>query len=279
MSSQSEKKHQPTRSRSTGALVYPDYRDNFVVWPGGAADLARFVHQPYGRMHHKVEPTKSSNSEDALTWSCFYTLDQIRGKPREQAIRNLWTLAFDNRPVPAGALDGRIWVGKKYGEDLDQTEVDASIEGNGLLVFIEAKLYSSMSLKDEAKGRTHDQIAKKLRVGVKEATQSGSQFYFLVLDIAPKEALRSMQPRASLDHARETKPGGFRSKWKTAYWFSRYKGSGHSITPLRKVFQQDMPNVDVVAVARNMGWLTWADVYKAVLRAVIESHQSSVPAP
>lgn len=61
---------------------------------------------------------------------------------------------------------------------------------------------------------------------------------------------------------------------KTAYWFSRYKGVRGSVTPLRKVLK-DISGADAKIVARNMGWLTWGDVYKAVLRAVIASRQSS----
>jgi hypothetical protein len=182
--------------------------------------------------------------------------------------------------VPAGFTGGRIYVGKNYGQKPDQTEADASVEGDGILLFIEAKLYSSMSLKDDPKKddpkkdnfKKHDQIAKKLRVGVKEAKRSGKKFYFIILDIAPKEALRRLAPRATLKSAEQKTREGFATKWKTAYWFARYKGFGGSVTPLKKIFD-DMEGVDAEAVARNMGWLTWPDVFKAVLRAVIASRK------
>jgi len=45
-----------------------------------------------------------------------------------------------------------------------------------------------------------------------------------------------------------------------------------SVSPLREVLK-DIPGVDAKHVAGNMGWLTWADVFKAVLRAVIASPQ------
>jgi hypothetical protein len=261
-----------SRSRTSGAVVYKDYRDNFAIWPGREGALDEFVNQTYGGQRHKIRHTKSSNSEDALTWSCFDTLNNLAGAPRTSALTDLWTLAFDDRPAPAGFLAGRIWVGKKYGEKGEETEVDASIEGDRVLVFIEAKLYSPMSLADHANQKPHDQIARKLRVGVKKAQRSGKDFYFIILDIAPKEILRGLKPGASLSDAKRMARSGFSSKWLTAYWFSRYKGMRGSVSPLREVLD-DISGADARAIAKNMGWLTWPDVYKVILRAVIASRQ------
>ncbi len=258
------------RSSTSGAIVYSDYRDNFVVWPGRGSALHDFVNQTYAGQRHKLRHTRSSNSEDALTWLCFDTLNCVTGEPRNAAMANLWWLAFDDIPAPPGFRSGQIFVGKRYGEPREETEVDASIEGDGFLVFIEAKLYSPMSLADEENRKPHDQLARKLRVGLKEAQRTGKTFYLIILDIAPKEILRGLKPGASLADARgstKPKPGGFAAKWLTAYWFSRYKG-GASVTPLREVLH-DIPDVDARTVAANMGWLTWSDVFKTVLRATI----------
>lgn len=267
-----------SRRGTSGAAVYENYRDNFVIWPGRDAALNEFVKQTYGGMAHKLRHTKSSNSEDALTWSCFDTLNELGEVPRTSALADLWALAFDDRPAPAGFLTGKILIGEKYGEKQEETEVDASIEGDQVLVFIEAKLYSPMSSADPAKGKPHNQILRKLRVGLKEAHRSGKDFYFIILDIAPKEILRSLKPGASLREANRKPRGGFASKWLTAYWFSRYRGVRGSVSPLRKDLE-DISGVDAKAVARNMGWLTWSDVFKAVLRAVIASRQFGEPLP
>jgi hypothetical protein len=64
--------------------------------------------------------------------------------------------------------------------------------------------------------------------------------------------------------------GGFRAKWRTAYFFCRY--SGARVTPLTKVLK-DIPGADARAAAANMGWLTWSDVFKTVLRATIAAGQ------
>jgi hypothetical protein len=269
-----------SRSSATGAIVYDDYRSNFVVLPGREEALHDFVSQTYGGQQHKLRPTKSSNSEDALTWSCFDTLRQLPPAVRQSALRSLWSLAFADAETPPGVVDGAIHIGKSYGTT-EKTEVDASIEGDGVLVFIEAKLYSPMSLADEAKHKPHDQIARKLRVGIKEAQLAAADFYFLILDIAPKEMLRGLKPGASLADAKDCKGGGFARKWLTAYWFSRYKG-GKSVAPLGEILK-DIRDVDARTVSKNMGWLVWTDVFKVTLRAVVAAWavivDSATPTP
>lgn len=265
-----------SRSSATGAIVYDDYRDNFIVVPGREAALKAFVTQSYAGQQHKVKATRSSNSEDALTWSCFDTLNCLPLAHRETAMGALWNLAFPDSPVHSGFTRGAICIGKTYGDTKEKTEVDASIEGNGILVFVEAKLYSAMSLANEANRKPHDQIARKLRVGITEAQRTQTDFYFLILDIAPKEILRNLKPGVSLAEAKSTKRGGFASKWITAYWFSRYKG-GSSVTPLREVLK-DISGADARVMSENMGWLVWSDVFKITLRSVIAaSLEANVP--
>lgn len=268
-----------------GAFKYGKYTDNHVIGRGRRAALKKFVKQDYHRLRHKFANAHSSNSEDALTWSCFDALRQVAPRHRKSAICDLWELAFGNRDVPDGVENGVIEIGKSYGtssshtagEREECTEVDVSIEGPGTLVFLEAKLYSSMSQAEGAK-RPHDQIARKIRVGVREAMlrseQTGSRvdFYFILLDIAPPSALRGMHPGASLVEA-SAKASGFSGKWTTAYWFERYRVGGRgSLMPLKKILA-DAPVIDgvnVAQLAKRMGWLTWADVFKAVLRAAIQ---------
>lgn len=256
------------RSGTSGARVYEDYRHNFVICPGREAAVDEFVNQTYGGQRHKLRHTRSSNSEDALTWSCFDALNFLSSTRRAEALADIWACAYHQSTVPSGVLEGQVFVGKKYGEKGEETEVDASIEGKGVLVFIEAKLYSPMSLADEANRKPHDQIARKLRVGAKEALKSGSEFFFILLDLAPMELLRSLRPGASLDEAKRKSRAGFPSKWLTAYWYARYKSARGSSSSLSEVFK-DIPSANIDSIARNMSWLTWADVYKVVLRAVI----------
>ena len=81
----------------------------------------------------------------------------IRWAPSREgdtALRALWSLAFADVPAPLGFTHGNILIGKSYGDANERTEVDVGIEGEGVLVFIEAKLYSSMSLAVNAGGKT-----------------------------------------------------------------------------------------------------------------------------
>jgi len=257
----------------SGPFKYPrgEYRRNHVVWPGQEAALEKFVrkrHQSLGM--HKLAHAHSSHSEDALTWSCFHCLAQVDPAIRRRALGELWEIAYDGATLPDGVADGKICIGSDYGAGGESTEVDASIDGERALTFVEAKLYSAMSQADLPR-KPHNQLAKKLRIGVQAAMASNRDFYFILLDLAPRQMLRRLNPGVSLDEATKQAPGGFASKWLTAYWFDRYHHArGGSLAPLREVLQ-DIPRADPTRVANHMGWLTWADLFKVVLRAVVDN--------
>ena len=212
-----------TRKKS-GALIYDDNKRNHIIWPGREPELKKFLDSTYKGMSHKQKNAKSSNSEDALTWSCFDVLGQVRGSLREKALREVWEDSFGSDPkVPApkafkNADKVEIRVGKTYSNDAGDTEVDASLEGKGLLVFFEAKLYSTVSLKRT--DRDDDQIAHKIRIGLQEAAKTARDFYFVFLDLAPREQLTQGRPKTDAENPKLT---GYQNKWKSAYWFSRYK--------------------------------------------------------
>jgi hypothetical protein len=179
-------------------------------------------------------------------------------------------LAFGDMVAPDGLKTATIQIGKCYGEGKETTEVDLSLEGTDFLVFVEAKLYSPMSQADPDNGKPHNQIARKLTIGLREARKMQQDFYFILLDIAPPECLAQLKPGASLKDA-EGKAPGFGGKWLTSYWFSRYKyGHRRSLSPLKKLLSNHELDTDRVSgVASRMGWLTWADVFKVVLRSLI----------
>ena len=135
-------------------MIYKDYCRNHVVLPGREDALVTFLKQDYKGMRHKWNNGFSSHSEDALTWSCFdllssfpltkkiTTLDEIF----EDAYQGKSNLLFKDSRFQENQI--QIHIGKQYTglSSREATEVDASIELPGKLIFFEAKLYSTVSM-------------------------------------------------------------------------------------------------------------------------------------
>jgi len=256
-------------------MKYEKYQRNHVILSGREEALESFLKQDYKGMQHKLKNAVSSNSEDALTWSCFdilanypsldkaSTLDEIL----EDSFQGNSPLSFRSRGIENKEID--IFIGKSYtgNSTNESTEVDASIEAPGILVFIEAKLYSSVSPASPPE-KPHDQIARKLRVGLDSLTNDKQEFFFLFLDIAPAEI---MYERKKKEVAVGTTGGGYKDKWRSAWLFKYYKqGRNNSLRPLAEALDGiKIPSVEMVA--ENMGWLTWADLFKCTMRAVLSS--------
>ncbi|MDR1742398.1 MAG: hypothetical protein LBR48_01090 [Dysgonamonadaceae bacterium] len=245
-------------------MKYPTYHRNHVILPGREQALDEFLNasiiQNGKEIKHKLQYADNSNSEDALTWSCF---DVLRKQPKEKvavALDEIFEDAFGDfkekkKPVPqditfADEKNIEIHIGNNnykavsVGED---TEVDASIETDSKLIFIEAKLYTKISLPDDK--MPHDQIIRKLRVGLDIANASNREFYFLFLDIAPCDKILKYGEQKEISARR----------------FLQYRN--HPETLVKQLI--DVPYQTVEQVAQNMGWLTWACLFKTVLRTIM----------
>lgn len=243
-------------------MKYTNYHRNHVILPGREQALHQFLNASIihngKEEQHKLRYATSSNSEDALTWSCF---DVLRNQPKENMVVALDEIFEDaygdfkekNEPVPmpfsfADEQQIEIYIGKNYctNSGKESTEVDASIETDEKLIFFEAKLYSAITLKSE--NAPYDQIARKLRVGLDLAHSSNQEFYFIFLDIAPfMEILRYGE-----------------KKQISARRFLYYRNhSKNLVKPLRGI-----PYQNVEEVSQNMGWLSWASLFKTVLRTL-----------
>ena len=150
-------------------MKYQNYQRNHVILPGRETALDNFLNASYKGKKHKLRNSKNSNSEDALTWSCF---DFIRNQSTEtqvKAVKEMIEDAFSGKLTVSDIdLSGlRIDIGKEFvaPSNSEKTEVDASIETDRIVIFLEAKLYSALSLADppeknsrpdypEAQGRT-----------------------------------------------------------------------------------------------------------------------------
>lgn len=236
-------------------MKYKTYLRNYVVFPGSEKPLHTFLNTTLKRNgteeKHKLKHAFSSNSEDALTWSCF---DVLRHQPHEkmaQALNEIMEDAFEGKINFSfeNEKNIKIHIGNNYFASTtpENTELDATIETDDKLIFIEAKLYSKISLPDN--NMPHDQIVRKLRTGLDVAKHQNKSFYFIFLDIAPIEY--TLQ---------------FGEKAVNAERFRQYKENSNALAD--KLIENSYKNLE--EVSQNMGWLTWASLFKTVLRAVIK---------
>jgi len=254
-------------------MIYKDYQRNHVILPGREEALETFLKQDYGSLkQHKWKNAFNSNSEDALTWSCFDILANLPIEKRINALDEIMEDAYQGQQPFSFSTeqlkknDIQIHVGEKYTGSTTQesTEVDASIELPGKLIFIEAKLYSTVSLA-EPPNKPHDQIARKLRVGLDSPLGDDREFFFIFLDIAPYEKLNRRKNKAEV----LSPSNGFEEKWKSAWLFKYYKfGRNNSLKPLENVLE-GIKTPPVETIDANMGWLTWSDLYKTILRSLV----------
>ena len=254
-------------------MLYKNHIRNHVILPGREKALEKFLKQDYEGMRHKWGNRRNSNSEDALTWSCFEILRNLPLNKKIKVLNEIWEDAYQAKiksPFSDKNLNDneiKIEIGKRYtgSTTKESTEVDASIELSGVLVFFEAKLYSSISMA-KPPDTPYDQIARKLRVGLDNSLGAVDyDFYFIFLDIAPRDKLiRRKSKKEALMPVK-----GFHDKWKSAWFFSYYKyGRNNSLKPLKDALK-GIPVKDIKQVAKNMGWLAWADLFKDLLRGMI----------
>lgn len=255
-------------------IKYDDYKRNHVIIPGREKELDKFINSKFKGGNHKKKNSISSNSEDALTWSCFDIISQLPHSKKIVALDEILEHSFcgndmkQEMPFSFSTEDEiKIEVGKIYkGNSIkEETEVDASIETSNKIIFFEAKLYSSISLKDDSK--EYDQIAKKLRVGLDYASKEKKEFYFIFVDIAPRDVLYKFSDEKKSRENAEKLPT---KKWKSVWWFNRYKnGWKGSSKPLEEILCGITTSQSVKSISENMGWLTWFDLFKIMMRSMI----------
>ncbi|MDR2651490.1 MAG: hypothetical protein LBC68_04135 [Prevotellaceae bacterium] len=239
-------------------MKYKTYLRNHAVYPDSKKALHTFLNATIDlngeKEKHKLKYCCSPNSEDALTWSCF---DVLRHQPQErivQALNEILEDAFEREMDYLSVADKQnieIHMGKNYAAKItnENTEVDASIETADKLIFIEAKLYSKISLPDPDNKKPFDQIVRKLRIGLDVAKRESKEFYFIFLDIAPVDKILQYGNEKSIN----------------AEYFKRYKEESDTLAD--KLIDNTYDSLK--KVSKNMGWLTWACLFKTVLRAVI----------
>lgn len=255
-------------------MIYDDFKRNHVILPGREDALEEFLKKDYKGMQHKWKNGVNSNSEDALTWSCFDVLANFPLKKKISVLNKIFEDAYQDKTKlfidkdQYESSDVQIHIGKQYtgASSKESTEVDASIEMQDKLIFIEAKLYSTVSVASPPE-KPHDQIARKIRIGLDSPLGDTREFFFIFLDIAPVDKLTK---RKSKEQAISSSKGGYDEKWKSAWIYKYYKnGRNNSLRPLTEALE-GIESPPVESVAGNMGWLTWSDLFKSVLQGAVE---------
>lgn len=256
-------------------MKYNNYQRNHVIVKGQEKALEAFLNSSTlikgKQQKHKLQYSCSSNSEDALTWSCFDALRNYKPENLADALNEILEDSFEgSSPFDFNQEKNlKVEIGKEYTAPSkknrkEKTEVDTSIETDDKLIFIEAKLYSLISLPTAT--QPYNQIARKIRVGLDYARNNNKQFYFIFLDIAPRNLMSLRKPKAEAEEAAHK----FVNKWKSAWWFNYYKNQ-RSLKPLKDILADITTNeAELKQVQQNMGWLTWASLFKTVLRATIK---------
>ncbi len=251
-------------------MKYNNYVRNHVVFPIERDRLEIFINSEYQGQKHKLKYSVNSNSEDALTWSCFSVLRNLPKENLAEAIKKISEDAFSNsEKIIFDYEKFEIFIGKTYEarEINERTEVDAAFETTGQVVFIEAKLYSAMSQADPPE-KPYNQLEKKIRVGLSYSQNQKKDFLFIILDIAPldKIAIRKTKKEAQLNGS------DYKNKWKTAWWFKYLKdGRNNSLKPLKRITEDINDNIETSDIANSFGWITWADIYKITMQGLVDA--------
>ncbi len=111
-------------------------------------------------------------------------------------------------------------------------------------------------------------LQKKIRVGLDYALKEKKEFYFIFLDIAPRDKLYEFSnEKKSKENAMKLPT----KKWKSVWWFNRYKnGWKGNLKPLENILIGISTSQSVKSVSENMGWLTWSDLFKITMRGMIK---------
>ncbi|MGE6298316.1 hypothetical protein [Guptibacillus hwajinpoensis] len=180
---------------TSGVFEYNDFRDNLLI------DKYNPILQSMRSM--KTKHLRSENSEDAITWNVFKSLQQINPVYwyPELISKGINQTSFplkkqiDTNQIP-NKLDIKLWQSIKPPETLlkkgpaeGATEVDVIIECEEFVWVIEAKYKSDIST-----GTTHDkernQILRNIDVGSNYA--EGRDFYFSLLILDDKSSSKGI---------------------------------------------------------------------------------------
>jgi hypothetical protein len=167
-----------------GVKVFVDFKDNLIVDPDDPIIAGQARNWRYSKGLVKgLSYLGSENSEDAMTWNVFKTLEKSRPESWFPQIFPQIILDKDEQFIDPGL---KFW--DKYFPPMlrpipeGETHADITIETSNKLIFIEAKYKADIS-KNTKHDPTRDQIIRNLDVGSWAAKKRAKEFYFILLTL------------------------------------------------------------------------------------------------
>ena len=168
----------------TGVKVFVDFKNNLIVDPDDPLIASQARNWRYSKGIVKgLSYLGSENSEDAMTWNVFKSLEKSNPESWFSEIFPQIILDKDEQFIDPVL---RLW--DKYFPPLSrsipegETHVDLSIETSNQLIFIEAKYKADISKKTKH-DPNRDQIIRNIDVGTWAAKKKAKEFYFILLTL------------------------------------------------------------------------------------------------
>jgi len=168
----------------TGVKVFVYFKDNLIVDPDDPIIARQARIWRYGRGIVKgLSYLGSENSEDAMTWNVFKTLEKSNPECWFSEIFPQIILDKDEQ-----FIDPMLKFWDKFFPPLlrsfpeGSTQIDLTIETSNKLIFIEAKYKADIS-KNTPHDPNRDQIIRNIDVGSWAAKKRAKEFYFILLTL------------------------------------------------------------------------------------------------
>lgn len=168
----------------TGVKVFVDFKDNLIIDPDDPVIARQARNWRYSKGIVKgLSYLGSENSEDAMTWNVFKTLEKSDPSKWFSDIFHS-TIVHKDEQFTEPAL--KFW--DKYFPPMrrpfpeGETHVDLTIETSKKLIFVEAKYKADIS-QSTKHDPNRDQIIRNIDVGNWAAKKRAKVFYFILLTL------------------------------------------------------------------------------------------------
>ena len=168
----------------TGAKIFVDFKDNLIVDPDDPIIAGQARNWRYSKGIVKgLSCLGSENSEDAMTWNVFKTVEKSNPESWFSELFPQIILDKDEQ-----FIDPMLRFWDKYFPPLlrsfpeGETHVDLTIETSNKLIFIETKYKADISKKTKH-DPNRNQIIRNIDVGSWAGKKRAKEFYFILLTL------------------------------------------------------------------------------------------------